>query len=80
MDAKRRCRPEEAAKSLASDRFCGRRCRRQIVTSVVLFYEYEGEKTCVGYDKPSSLFGQFGNAKLTDVAAMQTSNGTENDP
>ena len=34
----------------------------------VLIYEnYEG-KTCVEYDRPSSLFGQFGNAKVTDVA------------
>ena len=22
------------------------------------------------YDKPSSLFGQFGNAKVTDIATM----------
>ena len=36
----------------------------------VLLYEHEHEKTCVEYDKPSSLFGQFGNAKVTEVAAM----------
>ncbi len=36
----------------------------------VLIYENEEEKTCVEYDKPSSLFGQFGNAKVTDVATM----------
>ncbi len=36
----------------------------------VLLYEHENEKTCVEYDKPSSLFGQFGNAKVTEVAAM----------
>jgi uncharacterized protein (DUF302 family) len=36
----------------------------------VLLYENEDGKTCVEYDKPSSLFGQFGNAKVTDVAAM----------
>jgi uncharacterized protein (DUF302 family) len=36
----------------------------------VLLYENEHEKTCVEYDKPSSLFGQFGNAKVADVAAM----------
>ena len=36
----------------------------------VLVYENEGGKTCVEYDKPSSLFGQFGNAKVTEVAAM----------
>ena len=35
----------------------------------VLLYEDEHGKTCVEYDKPSSLFGQFGNAKVTDVAA-----------
>jgi uncharacterized protein (DUF302 family) len=36
----------------------------------VLVYENEHAKTCLEYDKPSSLFGQFGNAKVTDVAAM----------
>jgi uncharacterized protein (DUF302 family) len=36
----------------------------------VLVYEDEEGKTCVEYDKPSSLFGQFGNAKVTDVATM----------
>jgi len=36
----------------------------------VLIYENEDGKTCVEYDKPSSLFGQFGNAKVTDVAIM----------
>jgi len=36
----------------------------------VLLYENEQGKTCVEYDKPSSLFGQFGNAEVTDVAAM----------
>jgi uncharacterized protein (DUF302 family) len=36
----------------------------------VLLYENEQGKTCVEYDKPSSLFGQFGNAKVTDVATM----------
>src|SRR5215831_16827660 len=36
----------------------------------VLIYENEEGKTCVEYDKPSSLFGQFGNAKITDVATM----------
>ena len=36
----------------------------------VLIYENENGKTCVEYDKPSSLFGQFGNAKVTEVAAM----------
>ena len=36
----------------------------------VLIYEDEHGKTCVEYDKPSSLFGQFGNAKVTEVAIM----------
>jgi uncharacterized protein (DUF302 family) len=36
----------------------------------VLLYENERGKTCVEYDKPSSLFGQFGNAKVTEVATM----------
>jgi uncharacterized protein (DUF302 family) len=36
----------------------------------VLLYEDEEGKTCVEYDRPSSLFGQFGNAKVTEVAAM----------
>jgi uncharacterized protein (DUF302 family) len=36
----------------------------------VLLYENEEGKTCVEYDKPSSLFGQFGNAKVTEVGAM----------
>jgi uncharacterized protein (DUF302 family) len=36
----------------------------------VLLYENEHGKTCVEYDKPSSLFGQFGNAKVTEVATM----------
>src|SRR2546421_690842 len=34
------------------------------------FYEDKQGKTCVEYDKPSSLFGQFGNAKVTEVAKM----------
>jgi uncharacterized protein (DUF302 family) len=36
----------------------------------VLIYEDEGGKTCVEYDQPSSLFGQFGNARVTEVATM----------
>jgi uncharacterized protein (DUF302 family) len=36
----------------------------------VVLYENEQGKTCVEYDKPSSLFGQFGNPKVTDVATM----------
>jgi uncharacterized protein (DUF302 family) len=36
----------------------------------VLVYENDQGRTCVEYDEPSSLFGQFGNAKVTDVATM----------
>jgi uncharacterized protein (DUF302 family) len=36
----------------------------------VLIYEDDAKKTCVEYDKPSSLFGQFGNAEVTEVATM----------
>ena len=36
----------------------------------VLLYEDGEGKTCLEYVKPSSLFGQFGNAKVTDVATM----------
>jgi uncharacterized protein (DUF302 family) len=36
----------------------------------VLLYENEEGKTCLEYDKPSSLFGQFGNSQITEVAAM----------
>ena len=36
----------------------------------VLLYENEDGKTCVEYDRPSSLFGQFGNANVTEVATM----------
>ena len=36
----------------------------------VLLYVDEQGRTGVEYDKPSSLFGQFGNAKVTDVATM----------
>jgi uncharacterized protein (DUF302 family) len=36
----------------------------------VLLYEDETGKTCIEYDKPSTLFGQFGNARVTEVAAM----------
>jgi uncharacterized protein (DUF302 family) len=36
----------------------------------VLLYEDERGKTCMEYDKPSSLFGQFGNTKVTEVAKM----------
>jgi uncharacterized protein (DUF302 family) len=36
----------------------------------LLVYEDDGGKTCVEYDSCSSLFGQFGNAGVTEVAAM----------
>jgi uncharacterized protein (DUF302 family) len=36
----------------------------------VLLYEDDEGKSCVEYDKPSSLLGQFGNAEVTKVAAM----------
>jgi uncharacterized protein (DUF302 family) len=36
----------------------------------VLLYENEEGKACLEYDKPSSLFGQFGNAEVTAVATM----------
>ena len=36
----------------------------------VLIYEDEKGKTCIEYDKPSTLFGEFGNAKVTEVATM----------
>jgi uncharacterized protein (DUF302 family) len=35
----------------------------------VLIYENE-EGTCVEYDRPSSLFGQFGNDRISPTAAM----------
>jgi uncharacterized protein (DUF302 family) len=36
----------------------------------VLIYENEKGKTCVEYDRPSSLFGQFRNEEVANVAAM----------
>jgi uncharacterized protein (DUF302 family) len=36
----------------------------------LLIYEDEDGKTCVEYDKLSSLLGQFGKANVTEVAAM----------
>jgi uncharacterized protein (DUF302 family) len=36
----------------------------------VLIYDNDQGKTCIEYDRPSSLFGQFGNAKATAVATM----------
>ena len=34
----------------------------------VLIYEDESGKTWLGYDKPSSLFGQFGNDRIIPIA------------
>ncbi len=36
----------------------------------VLIYEDNEGKTCVEYDRPSSLFGQFGNDRIAPTAAM----------
>lgn len=36
----------------------------------VLVYQDGGGKTCVEYDSAASLFGQFGDARITKVAAM----------
>ena len=36
----------------------------------VLLYEDDRGKTCLEYDKPSSLFGQFGNDRITPTATM----------
>ena len=36
----------------------------------VLLYEDERGKTCLEYDKPSSLFGQFQNDRIIPTAAM----------
>jgi uncharacterized protein (DUF302 family) len=36
----------------------------------VLIYENEDGKTCVEYDKPSSLFGQFEDSRITPTATM----------
>ena len=35
----------------------------------VLIYETRDGKSCVEYDRPTSLFGQFGNAEIDAVAA-----------
>ena len=36
----------------------------------VLLYEKADGKTCIEYDKPASLFGQFENAEIDAVAVM----------
>src|SRR5262249_11236761 len=35
----------------------------------VLIYEAEDGRTCIVYDRPSSLFGQFGDERVDSVAA-----------
>jgi uncharacterized protein (DUF302 family) len=35
----------------------------------VLIYQNDEGKTCVEYDKPSSLFGQFGNERISPTSA-----------
>jgi uncharacterized protein (DUF302 family) len=34
----------------------------------VLIYEDDNGKTCIEYDRPSSLFGQFGDEKVNTMA------------
>ena len=36
----------------------------------VLIYENEERKTCVEYDRPSSLFGQFGDDRIAPTATL----------
>ena len=36
----------------------------------VLLYEEERGKTCLEYDRPSSLFGQFGDDRISPTAAL----------
>ena len=36
----------------------------------VLLYEDERGRTCLEYDKPSSLFGQFNDDRIASVASM----------
>ena len=36
----------------------------------VLIYETDDGTTCVEYDRPSSLFGQFGDARINRMAAL----------
>ena len=38
----------------------------------VLIYENEEGKTCVEYDRPSSLFGQFGNDRISPPPPCST--------
>src|SRR5262249_19014846 len=36
----------------------------------VLIYEDDKGKACLEYDRPSSLFGQFGDARITPTATL----------
>jgi uncharacterized protein (DUF302 family) len=36
----------------------------------VLVYENDHGRTCLEYDKPSSLFGQFNDDRITTVASL----------
>ena len=36
----------------------------------VLIYENEKKETCLEYDRPSSLFGQFGDSRIAPTATM----------
>ncbi|MGH8580679.1 MAG: DUF302 domain-containing protein [Gammaproteobacteria bacterium] len=40
----------------------------------VLIYEDDGGKTCIEYDRPSSLFGQFGDTRVTRRRPRSTAN------
>ena len=40
------------------------------VPLLVLIYEADDGKTCIEYDRPSSLFGQFGDERVGSIAAM----------
>jgi len=37
--------------------------------SRLLHYENDEGKTCLEYDRPSSIFGQFGNGRINAFAA-----------
>jgi Domain of unknown function DUF302 len=49
----------------------GRRWRASLYAPLrVLIYEEDDGKTCVEYDRPSSLFGPFRNDRIAPTAAM----------
>ena len=37
---------------------------------VLLYQNEDGRKTCLEYDRPSSLFGQFGDDRISPTAAL----------